>query len=116
MSRAEDADSDAESTVRAYYDALDGHEYGRLESLLVPGFVQQRPDRRFEGREAFVRFMREERPNADTEHELLEVFGDGNRVAARGRLLEANGGLLFEFADHFALEDGEIVRLETYTR
>ena len=101
--------------VRRYYDALDEHDYAALESVLAPEFVQRRPDRTFEGRESFVRFMREGRPNPDTTHELEAVVADGEAVAVRGRVLDGDAEL-FEFADFFALEDGRIVALETYSR
>lgn len=120
---------DSAQLVRQYYDALDGHEYGRLERLLTPAFVQHRPDRTFEGRDAFVRFMREERPNPDTSHELVAIVADDDRVddervaddrvAVRGRVIdqgESENRLLFEFADFFAFEDGRISELETYSR
>lgn len=117
-------DADARELVRRYYDALDDHAYDALTDLLAPGFVQRRPDRRFEDRTAFVRFMREERPATDTSHEIVEVVVDrtteapttGSLVAVRGRLLDGDGALLFEFADHFEIKSGSIVRLETYTR
>ncbi|RQG92798.1 nuclear transport factor 2 family protein [Natrarchaeobius halalkaliphilus] len=101
--------------VRQYYDALDDHEYEALEEVLSTGFVQHRPDRTFEGRETFVRFMRDERPNPNTEHELDAIVDDGDQVAVRGRLIES-GTTLFAFADFFDLSDGRIVRLETYSR
>ncbi|WIV67806.1 nuclear transport factor 2 family protein [Natrialbaceae archaeon AArc-T1-2] len=106
----------ADATVRRYYDALDAGEYDVLESILAPGFVQRRPDRTFEERDAFVRFMREDRPQSDTRHEVDEIVADDRRVAVRGRLLEDDGTHLLEFADVFELVDGRIVRLETYTR
>jgi len=62
------ADPDPAALARAYYDALDAGEYDRLASLLAPEFVQRRPDRTFEGRDRFVAFMRDERPNTDTTH------------------------------------------------
>lgn len=101
--------------VRRYYDALDGHEYGALESILAPEFVQHRPDRTFENREAFVTFMREERPTPETSHELEAVVADGDAVAVRGQVCD-DDVTLFEFADFFTLEAGQIVRLETYAR
>ncbi|WP_255169077.1 nuclear transport factor 2 family protein [Natrononativus amylolyticus] len=104
-----------EAVVRAYYAALDGHAYENLESLLASDFRQRRPDRTLEGREAFVRFMREERPNRETTHELESVVVDGDRAVVRGRLLDG-GEELLAFSDHFALEDGRINRLETDTR
>ncbi|AHG00216.1 hypothetical protein HALLA_16830 [Halostagnicola larsenii XH-48] len=108
---------DGDALVRRYYDALDDHEYETLEGLLDPGFVQQRPDRTFESREAFVQFMREKRPNPDTSHDLVElvVDDDRGRIAARGRVLEGEQEL-FEFADFFELVGDSIVRLETYSR
>lgn len=110
--------ADPVALVRRYYAALDDHEYGALRELLDPSFVQQRPDRRFEGREAFVRFMRDERPMTDTSHEIGEAFADadGERAAARGRLLDADGEPVFEFADQFRIEGDRIVRLDTYSR
>lgn len=101
--------------VRQYYDALDHHEYGVLEDVLAPEFVQRRPDRTFESRESFVRFMREDRPNPDTSHELEAVIVDGGWVATRGRVLDGER-ILFEFADFFDLEEGRITELETYSR
>jgi ketosteroid isomerase-like protein len=108
---------DAVTVVERYYDALDTHEYAAFDDLLDPAFVQQRPDRRFEGREAFVRFMRDERPNANTTHELDQIVDGGDDVAVRGRVLgDGSEAILFEFADFFDVEDGKIVRLETYSR
>ncbi|APX97055.1 nuclear transport factor 2 family protein [Natronorubrum daqingense] len=106
---------DSVALVRRYYDALDQHEYETLEDVLSPQFVQRRPDRTFENREAFVRFMREERPNPDTSHDLERVVADGDHVAVSGRVLN-DGAVLLEFADVFALENGRITRLETYSR
>ena len=106
---------DQAALVRGYYDALDHHDYETLEDLLAPTFVQRRPDRTFEDRDAFVAFMREGRPNPDTSHELEAVIADGDRVAVRGRLID-DGRPLFEFADFFELGDGRIGRLETYSR
>ncbi|WP_339102420.1 nuclear transport factor 2 family protein [Haloterrigena salinisoli] len=112
-----DGESDAASLVRDYYDALDDHDYEALEALLAPDFVQRRPDRTFEDRTSFVRFMREERPNPDTSHELLAVVADDDTVAARGRVRDTGSETaLFEFADFFAIEDDRIGRLETYSR
>jgi hypothetical protein len=147
-SDADDAErEDRHATVAAYYRALDaaggaGTDDGTveappaLESLLAPGFVHVRPDRTLEGRDAFVRFMREERPVRETVHELEGLYdraagpsdlaseaardsdseaptGD---VVARGTLRGADGGVLFRFADAFTLDDaGRVVHLATYT-
>ncbi|MBZ6494665.1 nuclear transport factor 2 family protein [Natrinema longum] len=106
---------DAVALVRRYYDALDDHDYDALEELLKPEFVQHRPDRTFADREAFVAFMRDERPNPATSHELESVIAGDGRVAVRGRVIE-DETVLFEFADFFDIGDGRLRRLETYSR
>jgi ketosteroid isomerase-like protein len=110
-----DTDPDATALVRRYYDALDDHDYDALADLLAPGFVQRRPDRTFESRDAFVAFMRDERPNPDTSHVLEAVVAADDRVAVRGRVTSA-GTTLFEFADFFEVADGRLGALETYSR
>ncbi|WP_394739077.1 nuclear transport factor 2 family protein [Natronococcus roseus] len=108
---------DAVALVERYYESLDAHEYDALEDVLAPEFVQQRPDRRFEDREAFVEFMHEDRPNKRTRHDLEDVLADGGDVAVRGRVVDdETGSALFAFADFFELGDERIVRLETYSR
>ncbi len=112
---------DAEETVRSYYAALDEEAYGRLEDLLSPSFAQRRPDRALVGREAFVRFMREERPVADATHELAALYrtdspDEYDELAARGTVRSPEGDSLVEFVDVFTLDDGRIQKLETYTR
>ncbi|ELZ01676.1 hypothetical protein C482_06477 [Natrialba chahannaoensis JCM 10990] len=133
---------DATGLVRRYYDALDAHDYDDLETVLAPAFTQHRPDRTFEDRAAFIEFMREERPNPETTHELeLLLAGDEAHeresdsdsdsnsnlnssadeltvtVAARGRVCDESGEL-FEFADFFTVdrETERLMRLETYSR
>lgn len=111
--------SDPEATVRAYYAALDEGAYDEFDELLVPGFVQRRSDRSFEGRESFVAFVRDDRPVTGTTHALDTVFvaNGGDEVAVRGRLLDADGEDLFPFIDvHRIAGDGRIERLETFTR
>ncbi|TKX75561.1 nuclear transport factor 2 family protein [Halorubrum sp. GN11_10-6_MGM] len=108
------APSDPDALARAYYDALDAGEYDRLRSLLAPEFVQRRPDRTFEGRDRFVASMRDERPNTDTTHAVERVYPAGPGVAVRGRLLDADGEVLFAFVDVFSVENGRLRSLETY--
>ena len=109
---------DGVDAVRAYYRALDSHAYDDLAALLASDFTHYRPDRTLEGRERFVRFMREERPMTDTTHELCSLYRavEGDGVAARGRLLDADGEALFGFLDVHGFADGTIVSIHTYTR
>jgi ketosteroid isomerase-like protein len=112
---------DAETAAREYYRTIDAGEYDALAALLSPGFVHHRPDREIEGRETFVRFMHEERPDADTTHAVEAVYAESagdardTDVAVRGRLLRADGEAWFGFVDVFAVEDGRFVGLRTYT-
>lgn len=102
--------------ARAYYAALDEHDYERLADLLAQEFVQHRPEMTLEGRDRFVQFMREERPNSETEHVVDAVFtGEDGTVAVEGRLLDAEGELITTFADVFSFEDAVIRELRTYT-
>ncbi|KTG09544.1 hypothetical protein AUR64_13610 [Haloprofundus marisrubri] len=109
---------DHAAVVRAYYSALDEHDYSALSDLLAPAFVHDRPDRTLEDREAFVSFMRDDRPNKDTSHELDEVYENEDRteLVVRGRLLDADGERLFEFVDIHRFEDGVVVELRTFAR
>jgi len=102
--------------ARAYYRALDEGDYELLSALLAEGFVHDRPDRTIEGRERFVRFMREERPQTDTTHPVDAVFAAEGAVAVRGRLLDADGERIVGFVDVFEFAAGRIDRIETYTR
>jgi ketosteroid isomerase-like protein len=106
---------DAESTARAYYRALDHGNYDALADLLAPGFVHDRPDRVFEGRDRFVRFMREERPQTDTSHPVDAVYRTDGNVAVRGRLLDADGDPITRFVDVFSIDGSRIERITTYT-
>jgi hypothetical protein len=66
--------------VGRYYEAIDAGAYDDLRGLLAPAFVHDRPDRTFEGRERFVAFMRDERPDPDTTHELTGIYVDATAV------------------------------------
>jgi ketosteroid isomerase-like protein len=109
--------SDAD-LVREYYRAIDGDDYEQLQGLLAPAFVQVRPDRTLDGRERFIRFMRDERPQGDTTHPLDALYepidGDGE-VVARGRLLGADGAPITGFVDVFEIEADRLSHLTTYT-
>ena len=101
--------------VHSYYEALDEGDYDRLDALLAPTFEQERSDRHFESRDAFVEFMREGRPQRDTEHVVDHVVADGDRVVAEGMLFDEDGDLWFRFADVFRVEEGRLAHLRTYT-
>ncbi|EMA55289.1 MULTISPECIES: nuclear transport factor 2 family protein [Halococcus] len=117
----------ATAVVRSYYAAIDESRYDDLAGLLAADFVHERPDRTFGGREAFVVFMRDDRPRTDTTHELDAIYTDepsgdvatgtetGGEVAVRGRLLGADGERLFGFVDVHTVENGSIARIRTYT-
>jgi len=116
------SDESGPALARDYYAALDAGDYERLASLLAPEFVHERPDRTLEGRDRFVRFMREERPLTDTSHPIDAVYvpdgdsrGPSTEVAVRGRLLRADGSLLVAFVDCFEVGDGQLQSLRTYT-
>ncbi|WP_135829748.1 nuclear transport factor 2 family protein [Halorussus halobius] len=107
----------SEDAVRAYYDAIDAGDYEGFADLLAPGVVHERPDRTIEGRETLVEFMRGGRPQTGTAHEVGATYRNGEgSYAARGRLFDADGDLMFEFVDAFEVEDGRIERIRTYTR
>lgn len=102
------------SLARRYYVAIDAGAYDDLRALLSSSFVHRRPDRTLEGRAAFVRFMREERPRTDTAHAIDRVTENGDGVAVVGRL-RADGEDLFGFVDVFETRDGELASLRTFT-
>ncbi|WP_435123857.1 nuclear transport factor 2 family protein [Halobaculum sp. D14] len=114
-------DDDRGAAVRTYYRAIDDGAYDDLASLLSADFVHRRPDRTLEGRDRFVRFMRDERPNPDTVHSVDAVYADADadsgERAARGRLFDAGGEELFAFVDVFRFDDADrLVELRTFTR
>lgn len=101
--------------ARRYYETLDAGEYEALAALLAPEFTHHRPDRTIEGRERFLRFMREERPETDTSHEVEATYDGPGGVAVRGRLRRADGSVWFRFVDVFGVADGALVECHTYT-
>lgn len=121
LASVEPSMSDAGSPVRPYYRTIDEGDYETLADLLTPGFRQVRGDRTIEGREAFVRFMRDDRPETDTTHEVDAVYRrdsdaeSPDEVAVRGRLRRGDGSVWFGFVDVFELDDGRLDRLVTYS-
>ncbi|MFC4450847.1 nuclear transport factor 2 family protein [Halorussus aquaticus] len=116
--------TEATETARAYYDAIDAGDYDRFADLLAPGVVHERPDRTIEGRETLVGFMRDDRPNKGTTHEVEAVYveAEGGDAAVRGRLRDADGAPMFAFVDAFEVETADegrtprISRIRTYTQ
>lgn len=106
---------DRERLVREYYRSLDEGDYEALQELLAASFVHERPDRTFEGRERFVRFMREERPQTGTSHPIKAVYDDGESVAVEGQLLAADGAEITTFVDIFSFAEGRVAHIRTYT-
>lgn len=103
-----------EQLAREYYRAIDEDDYDDLAAVLAADFVQERGDMTLEGREAFVSFMRDRRPEKDTEHVVETVYVGPTGVAVRGRLLRPSGEEWFEFVDVFDVEE-RLERLVTYT-
>lgn len=105
--------------ARAYYRAIDGDDYETLEGLLAPAFVHERPDRTLTGRDRFVQFMREERPQSDTTHPVDAVYrpvDDRQELVVRGTVRDASGEALVRFVDVFQFDGDRVERLRTYTR
>jgi ketosteroid isomerase-like protein len=117
------ADRDPAALARCYYRDLDDGDYEGLAAKLTPDFRHVRGDRTLEGRDRFVRFMREERPETDTTHEVEAVSVPAkapdrpgpDEVVVRGRLLRANGSVWFGFVDVFGLDGERFAELVTYT-
>jgi len=108
---------DPADRVRSFYHALDEHDYDRLASLLASDFVHDRPGLTLDGRDRFVQFMREERPNRETSHPIDAIYRDGDgELAARGRLLDETGEQLTAFVDVFELGEAGFESVRTYTR
>lgn len=106
----------SEETAREYYRAIDAGDYDALREVLTEDFRQEREDLTLESREDFVTFMREDRPAKDTSHEVAAVFEREGAVAVEGRLRRADGSEWFGFVDVFAVADGRLAELTTYTR
>ncbi|MFC7047073.1 nuclear transport factor 2 family protein [Halobacteriaceae archaeon GCM10025711] len=96
---------DQVDVARSYYRAIDEDDYDELATLLAPDFVHDRPDRTLDGRDRFLTFMSEERPQTDTRHAVDEVYEGDTGVVVRGRLLDADEGRLFSFLDVFTVDD-----------
>jgi predicted SnoaL-like aldol condensation-catalyzing enzyme len=108
---------DAIYLARLYYTALDDHGYDVLWDLLQQDFVQYREDMTLDGRDEFVSFMRDGRPQTDTTHVIdryIRSKRDGE-IVVRGHLEDRNGDTLFVFLDRFRAREGKLTELKTFT-
>jgi len=105
---------DGPALAGEYYRAIDAGDYDALDAVLAPEFIHDRGDRTLSGREAFVRFMVEQRPETDTTHEVKRVYTGPGGVAVQGELRRADGSLFFRFVDVFEV-DQRLVQLRTFT-
>lgn len=112
---AEIPDGDGPALAREYYRAIDAADWASLRSVLAAEFTQERGDRTFGDREAFVTFMAEDRPESDTEHVIEQVYTGPGGVAVQGRLLRGDGTIFFQFVDVFRFEE-RLTHLKTFTR
>lgn len=101
--------------ARRYYRTIDRGDYQGLTDLLAPAFTHYRPDRTIEGREPFVRFMREKRPETDTSHDVEAVYTSEEGVAIEGLLRRADGSEWFRFVDVFRVDGAVLLECRTYT-
>ena len=115
--------SDPAAAARAYYRSLDTKNYDLLAALLDPSFTQQRPDRSFDSPEAFVEFMRNDRPNTETCHDIDRLLTEQSsvpadaHVAVEGTLRDSDGEAIFSFVDVMAFgPDVRLHEVRTYTR
>ena len=104
---------DGPALAREYYRAIDAGEYDALEAVLAPEFTHERGDRTLSGRDAFVTFMADQRPETDTTHEVERVLTGPGGVAVQGELRRADGALFFRFVDVFEAEE-RLTHLVTY--
>ncbi|WP_410766459.1 nuclear transport factor 2 family protein [Haloferax sp. DFSO60] len=110
-------DSDVTDLARRYYDAIDDKRYDDLRDVLAPEFVQYRGDMTLDGRDEFVSFMRDDRPNKETSHVLDEIEAESDdKVVVEGRLLDSTGETMFGFLDRFQVRGGRLTELKTVAR
>jgi ketosteroid isomerase-like protein len=103
--------------ARDYYHALDTDDYELLADVVASEFVHERPDMTLSGRERFVRFMRDERPQKETSHPIDALYEqrDGSEVVVRGRLLATDESLITRFVDVFSFDGEKIASIRTFT-
>lgn len=89
-----------------------------LRNLLEPEFVQHRGDMTLSGREEFVTFMRDDRPQKDTRHVIERYIQSksDDEIVVRGHLEDGDGDELFVFLDRFRARDGKLSELKTFVK
>ncbi|WP_416840192.1 nuclear transport factor 2 family protein [Haloferax sp. DFSO52] len=109
---------DATFLARLYYTALDEHGYDTLRDILDPDFVQHRGEMTLDGREEFVSFMRDDRPQKDTTHVIDRYIQSKSEdeIVVRGHLEDSTGDELFVFLDRFRTREGQISELKTFVK
>lgn len=107
--------TDPASLARGHYEDLDAGDYPGLRDRLTPDFQHVRGDQTLAGRDRFIRFMRDDRPETDTTHEIETVYGNDDEIAVRGRLRRSDGSVWFGFVDVFSLDGDRFAELVTYT-
>ncbi|MFW6384485.1 MAG: nuclear transport factor 2 family protein [Halodesulfurarchaeum sp.] len=107
------AAGDGPALAREYYRAIDAGDYEALAAVLDPDFTHERGDRTLSGRETFVHFMANERPETDTTHEVRRIYTGPGGVAVAGVLRRADGTLFFRFVDAFEVDE-RLSHLVTY--
>ena len=106
-------------TLRSYYDYVYAEDYDLLFDLFAHDIVCERPAQsKLDGIEEFREFYLEERPIGESDHEIVEMYRDGEAVVARGRFEGTLDGetISFWFADFHEFDDeGKIARRWTHT-
>ena len=110
---------DPEETLRSYYEYVDAEDYEALFDLFAEDIVYERPGQsRLDGMSEFREFYLEERPIGESNHEVLDMYRDGETVVVRGRFEGTLDGdaVSFGFADFHQFDDeGRIEKRWTYT-
>lgn len=108
-----------EETLRSYYEYVDGEEYENLFDLFAEDIVYERPGQSsLDGMAEFRKFYLEARPIGESNHEVVEMYRDGETVVVRGRFEGTLDGekVTFGFADFHEFDDeGKIEKRWTYT-
>lgn len=111
-------ETDPETVVRNYYDAVDDERYDDLVALFAEDVRYERPGQgAIEGREELREFYLEGRPLEEGSHEVVDLVVEEETVAVRGTFSgrQDGGDVAFAFADFHEFEDGKIARRYSFT-